>query len=183
MSGTDPAYPEYRGDENDENLGMDLVDQVSTDAENTRKPVKKWVLGVSALAIILLGIIILVANLIPKDYVSKVEGAKDKVVVQADLKGGGQAVLSTSAKADAGSIALSQLPAIDPTERYSIWLIATDTDRPTLLKMLDAGAESANAGFNGVSDIASVMVSLEPAQGSTTPSSEPLVILDTTAGK
>ena len=183
MSGTDPAYPEYHGDENDENLGMDLVDQVSTDAESTRKPVKKWVLGVSALAIILLGIIILVANLVPKDYVSKVEGAKDKVEVQAELKGGGHAVLSTSAKANAGSIALTQLPAIDPTERYSIWLIAADTDRPTLLKVLDAGAESASAGFNGVSDIASVMVSLEPAQGSTTPSSEPLVIVDTATGK
>lgn len=182
MSGTDPAYPEYRGDENDENLGMDLVDQVSTDAESTRKPVKKWVLGVSALAIILLGIIILVANLVPKDYVSKVEGAKDKVVVQADLNGGGHAVLSTSAKADAGSITLTQLPAIDPTERYSIWLIAADTDRPTLLKTVDAGAAGASAGFNGVSGVASVMVSLEPAQGSTTPSSEPLVIVDTAEG-
>lgn len=183
MSGTDPAYPEYHGDENDDNLGMDLVDQVSTDAEVTRKPVKKWVLGVSALAIILLGIIILVANLVPKNYVAKVDGAKDKEVVQSELKGGGQAVLSTSAKADAGSLVLTQLPAIDPTERYSIWLIAADTDRPTLLKTVDAGASNASAGFNGVSSIASVMVSLEPAEGSTTPSAEPLLIMDTAAGQ
>lgn len=183
MSGTDPAYPEYRGEDNDENLGMDLVDQVSTDAETTRKPVKKWILGVSALAIILLGIIILVANIVPKNYVSKVEGAKDKVVVQADLEGGGHAVLSTSAKADAGSVDLTQLPAIDPTERYTVWLIAADTDRPTRLKTLDAGAEGGTAGFNGLTTIASVMISLEPADGSNTPSSEPLVILDTTESK
>ncbi|PQZ95919.1 hypothetical protein CQ018_01065 [Arthrobacter sp. MYb227] len=181
MSGTDPAYPEYRGDENDENLGMDLVDQVSLDAESTRKPVKKWVLGVAALAIILIGIIILVANLVPKNYVSKVDGAKDKAVVQADLEGGGHAVLSTSAKADAGSVALTQLPAIDPTERYTIWLIAADTDRPTLLKTLDAGSESGTAGFNDIASVASVLISLEPSDGSTTPSSEPLIIMDTAA--
>lgn len=183
MSGTDPVYPGHRDDENDDDLGMDLVDQVSTDSESTRRPLKKWVFVVAGLAVILIGVVILLANLAPKNYVSQVDGAKDKVVVQADLEGGGHAVLSTSAKADAGSIALTSLPRIDGSERYTVWLIEAESDRATLLSTIDSGAESATEGFNGVSKVGSVMVTVEPAEGSTSPSAEPLAVLDTPAGK
>lgn len=183
MSGTDPVYPGHRDDENDDDLGMDLVDQVSTDSENTSKPLKKWVFVVAGLAVILIGVVILLANLMPKNYVAQVDGAKDKIVVQADLEGGGHAVLGTSAKADAGSIALTSLPRIDGSERYTVWLIDAESDRATRLATVDSGAESATEGFNGVGKIASVMVTVEPVEGSTTPSTEPLAVLDTPAGK
>ncbi|GAA1495692.1 anti-sigma factor domain-containing protein [Paeniglutamicibacter kerguelensis] len=183
MSGTDPVYPGHRDDENDDDLGMDLVDQVSTDAENTRRPLKKWVFVVAGLAVILIGVVILLANLMPKNYVAQVDGAKDKVVVQADLEGGGHAVLSTSAKADAGSVALTALPRIDGTERYTVWLIEAESDRATRLATIDAGAESATEGFNGMATVGSVMLTVEPAEGSTSPSTEPLVVLETPAAK
>lgn len=182
MSGTDPAYPEYRGDDNDEDLGMDLVDELSTDVESTRKPVKKWVLLVAGLAVILIGVVMLVVNLVPKNYVAQVDGAKDKVVVQSDVEGGGHAVLGTSAKKDAGSITLSDLPNIEATERYTVWLIDAASDRPTRLATLDAGSKNASEGFNGVSTIGSVMLTVEPSDGSDAPSEEPLVVLETPAG-
>ena len=106
-------------------------------AENTRKPLKKWVFVVAGLAVILIGVVILLANLMPKNYVAQVDGAKDKVVVQADLEGGGHAVLGTSAKADAGSIALTALPRIDGSERYTVWLIEAESDRATRLATVD----------------------------------------------
>ncbi len=183
MSGTDPEHPEYRGDDNDEDLGMDLVDQVSTDAESTRKPLKKWVFVLAGFAVILIGVVILLANLVPKDYVSQVDGAKDKVVVQAEIDNGGHAVLSTSAKADAGSLVLTGLPTLDPTERYTIWLIQAESDRPTRLATIDAGAQGASEGFNGVATVGSVMLTVEPSEGSTSPSDEPLLLLETPAAK
>ena len=183
MSGTDPMYPGHRDDDNDDDLGMDLVDQVSTDSETTRRPLQKWVFVVAGLAVILIGVVILLANLMPKNYVSQVEGAQDKVVVQADLEGGGHAVLGTSAKADAGSIALTGLPAIDGSERYTVWLIDAESDRATLLSTVESGAQGATEGFNGAATVGSVMVTIEPAEGSSTPSTEPLAVLDTPAAK
>jgi hypothetical protein len=42
MTGIDPATPGHRGDENDEDLGMDLVDQVSTHADRpARRPLRR----------------------------------------------------------------------------------------------------------------------------------------------
>lgn len=183
MSGTDPAYPEYRGDENDDDLGMDLVDQVSTDEVSTRRPVNKWVFVAAGLAVILIGVVVLLANLLPKNYVAQVDGAKDKVVVQEDLEDGGQAVLSTSAKADAGSIALTGLPNLDSSERYTVWLVEAESDRPTLLATVEPGEESSTEGFNGVSKIGSVMVTVEPADGSLAPSAEPQAVLETPSDK
>ena len=180
MTGTDPATPAHRGDENEEDLGMDLVDQVSTDAERpARRPLKRWVLVVAGLAVLLIGLIAGLSTLVPTNYVSKVERASDQVVVQAELEGGGNAVLTTSAKADAGMIELSGLPDVGSSETYSVWLIEASTDRPTLLANVVPGEEPAQEGFNGVEKIASVMVSLEPADGSSTaPSSAPLAVLD-----
>lgn len=180
MTGTDPATPGHRGDENDEDLGMDLVDAVSTDAERpARRPLKKWVLVVAGLAVILIGLIAGLVNLVPTNYVSKVERASDQVVAQAELEGGGHAVLTTSAKADAGMVGLTELPRIDPSETYAVWLIEASTDRPTLLANVVPSEEPVQEGFNGIGKIASVMVSLEPSDGSSTaPSSEPLAVLD-----
>lgn len=177
MTGTDPAY---RGDENDDDLGMDLVDQVSTDAESpVRRPLKKWTLVLVGVAVILIGLVAGLVNLIPTNYVSKVERASDQVVVQGELEGGGHAVLKSSAKADAGMIELSGLPAIDPTEDYAVWLIEASTDKPTLLATVKPGDKPAKEGFNGASKLSSVMVSVEPDDGSSTaPSTEPLVVLE-----
>jgi hypothetical protein len=88
-------------------------------------------------------------------------------------------VLTTSAKADAGMIELTDLPGVDPSETYSVWLIEASTDRPTLLANVVPGEEPVKEGFNGIEKVASVMVSLEPSDGSSTaPSSEPLAVLD-----
>ncbi|MGB9034292.1 MAG: anti-sigma factor [Paeniglutamicibacter sp.] len=180
MTGTDPAYPAHRGDENDDDLGMDLVDAVSTDAESpARRPLKRWMFVVAALAVVVIGLVAGLVNLIPTNYVSKVERASDQVVAQADLEGGGHAVLKTSAKADAGMIELTGLPAIDPTEDYVVWLIEASTDRPTLLATIAPSDKPVKEGFNGVDQLASVMVSVEPGDGSSTaPSTEPLAVLD-----
>ncbi|WP_411732138.1 anti-sigma factor domain-containing protein [Paeniglutamicibacter sp.] len=180
MTGTDPATPGHRGDENDEDLGMDLVDAVSTDAERpARRPLKRWMFVVAALAVIVIGLVAGLVNLLPTNYVSKVERASDQVVVQVDLEGGGHAVLTTSAKADAGMVELTDLPRLDPSETYSVWLIEASTDRPTLLANVATSEEPVQEGFNGVDKIASVMVSLEPSDGSSTaPSTEPLAVLD-----
>ncbi|WP_039967612.1 hypothetical protein, partial [Solibacillus isronensis] len=75
MTGTDPAH---RGDENDEDLGMDLVDAVSTEAEvPARRPLKKWMFLVAALAVVAIGLIAGLVNLIPTDYAAKVDRASD----------------------------------------------------------------------------------------------------------
>jgi hypothetical protein len=180
MTGTDPVYPGHRGDENDENLGMDLVDQVATENDvPTRRPLKKWVLVVAGLAVLVIGVIAIVVNLLPTDYVSKVEGASDQVVVQAEVKGGGHAALTTSTKVDAGTLELTDMPVLDPSKTYTLWLIEVDTDRPTRLADVPSDGAAAKEGFTGLEKVASVMVSVESSDAtSTTPSSEPLAVLD-----
>ena len=180
MTGIDPATPGHRGDENDEDLGMDLVDQVSTHSERpARRPLKRWMFVVAALAVVVIGLVAGLVNLLPTDYVSKVERASDQVVAQADLEGGGHAVLTTSAKADAGMVELTDLPRLEASETYAVWLIEASTDRPTLLANVLPDEQPIQEGFNGVGNIASVMVSLEPADGSSSaPSTEPLAVLD-----
>lgn len=177
MSGTDPAY---RGDENEDDLGMDLVDQVSFDsAPSARRPMKKWMFVVAGVAVILIGLVAAILTLIPANDVAKVGRASDQVIAQADLDGGGHAVLTTSAKADAGMIELTDLPALDPSENYAVWLIEDATDRSTLLANVAASQKPLKEGFNGLDKLGSVMVSIEPADGSSTaPSSEPLAVLD-----
>lgn len=177
MTGTDPAH---RGDENDEDLGMDLVDAVSTEAEvPARRPLKKWMFLVAALAVVAIGVIAGLVNLIPTDYAAKADRASDQVVVEAKVEGGGHAVLTTSEKADAGKIELTSLPTIDPTETYAVWLIEASTDRPTLLANVTPGEKPIVEGFSGVKSLAFVMVSVEPGDGSSTgPSDEPLAVLE-----
>ncbi|MDO5745011.1 MAG: anti-sigma factor [Micrococcaceae bacterium] len=182
MSGTDPAH---RGDENEDDLGMDLVDQVSFDSEApARRPIKKWMFVVAGLAVVLIGLVAALLTLIPSNDVAKVERASDQVVAQGDLEGGGHAVLTTSAKADAGMIELSDLPALDPAENYAVWLIEDSTDRATFLAGVTPGEKPVKEGFNGIEKLGSVMVSLEPSDGSSTaPSTEPLIVLDVSAEK
>ncbi|GAA4370177.1 anti-sigma factor [Paeniglutamicibacter cryotolerans] len=178
MSGTDPFHA---GDayEPDEDLGMDLVDQVAEHGDGSRpRPLKKWMLVVAALAIVLIGGAILLTNLLPKDFTSMTEGAKDKAEQSQPVEGGGTATLMTSAAKDTGTVTLAGLPVLPNNESYVLWLTDAKTDAPSVLTEIPSAGQGATAGFKGNSAIGTVILTVEPAEGSQTPSAEPLVTFE-----
>lgn len=178
MSGTDPLHP---GDafEPEEDLGMDLVDQVAEHGEPSRpRPLKKWMLVVAALVVVLIGGAILLTALIPKDLASITSGAKDKVEQSLPVEGGGTATLLTSKSKDTGSLTLAELPVLPENESYVLWLTDAKSDAPSELGSVPANAQGTTEGFKGLENIGTVILTVEPAEGSATPSTEPLVTFD-----
>lgn len=179
MSGTDPLHGAGDAFEPDEDLGMDLVDQVAEHGDGSRqRPLKKWMLVVAALAVVLIGGAILLTNLLPKDFTSMTEGAKDKVEQTQPVEGGGTATLLTSASKDTGTVTLAELPVLPDNESYVLWLTDAKSDVPSVLASIPANGHGTTAGFKGNATIGTAILTVEPAEGSQTPSAEPLVTFE-----
>lgn len=179
MSGTDPLDTAGDAFESDEDLGLDLVDQVTEHRDDSRpRPLKKWMLVVAALAVVLIGGAILLVNLLPKDFVAITAGAKDKVEQTQPVEGGGTATLTTSDSKDTGSVMITELPVLPENESYVLWLTDAASDAPSVLADIPAKGQGTTAGFKGNSSIGTVILTVEPAEGTQTPSAEPLVTFD-----
>lgn len=105
------SHSQHRDEPQDEDLGLDLVDQVasSSRAERNSRP-KRWILGVVGVVIVAVLALVVFSLLNGGPKASKAAKADDAVIQTIQLKNGGQAVLSSSASEDAIGVDLTSLP-------------------------------------------------------------------------
>lgn len=160
-----------------DDLGLELVDDLVQHRSSPRPaPVKKWMLLAVAAVVVVIGVIALIAALMPRDIAGEVKHASDVTEQTAQVSGGGEAVLRLSAAKNAGSISLRDLAGAPQGETYQIWVEATGGGSASSLKVLDPQDTQATAGFQSLGDIDSVLVTTEPEGGSSEPGES--VVLD-----
>ncbi|WP_433605304.1 anti-sigma factor [Dactylosporangium sp. CA-139114] len=93
--------------------------------------------------------------------------APDAVVHGSSLTGGGQLTMITSAVQDTGVAILTGAPAVPNGRGYQLWLMEGGTPRPA--PVLPAGAGGGTVLLTGVRGKNAVAVTVEPATGSTAP--------------
>ncbi|MET1036524.1 MAG: anti-sigma factor [Arthrobacter sp.] len=180
MRQSDPGAARPSGHERqDDDLGLDLVDEVAVHRPARRvAPVKKWMLVAAAALVVVAGAVSLFAAFAPRDLASEVAGAGDRIERAVPIDGGGTATLAVAASRDAGAIALTSLPEPPADTAYQVWLVSSGSGGLSSLEVLEPGATDGSSGFSGLADVQAVTVTLEPSGGSEKPSSDPLVSVD-----
>jgi hypothetical protein len=107
------------------------------------------------------------------ELVQTLLGASDATVRRGVLAGGGQVTVVSSAQRDGAVVVLADAPTIPADRAYQLWLM--DGATPRSAGLFAAGASDATAVIRGVAGKAAVAVSVEPAAGSTAPTTQPLV--------
>lgn len=98
--------------------------------------------------------------------------APDADLRQAALTGGGRMTIVSSATTDAGVVLLAGAAPVPAGRTYQLWLFEGATPRPAGL--LGATGESTLL-VNGIRGMNAIAVTVEPAAGSTVPTSTPVV--------
>ncbi|MGJ9402303.1 anti-sigma factor [Arthrobacter sp. KK5.5] len=177
MRQSDSADARDFDDEPEENLGLNLVDEVAEHRPQRRAaPVRKWMLLVAAAVVAVIGVVSLFSALAPRDMASEVDGASDRAERTVEVPGGGTATVAVSPSNDAGSVAVSGLPAPSQGTTYQLWVVSAETGALSSLELVE-GVE-ATAGFRGLDDVQGVALTSEPEGGSDKPSSDPVVTVD-----
>jgi anti-sigma-K factor RskA len=105
--------------------------------------------------------------------IQQVLAAPDAALRAGDLTGGGRVTVVVSDSVNAGVVVLADAPPPGPTRAYQLWVLNDVT--PTSVGLLAAGQSEATTLIEGVRGRDAFAVSLEPAGGSRTPSTTPLV--------
>jgi anti-sigma-K factor RskA len=105
--------------------------------------------------------------------IQEVLAAPDAALRAGALTGGGRVTLVVSNSVNAGVVVLADAPPPGPSRAYQLWVLNDVT--PISVGLLPAGQSDATALIEGVRGRAAFAVSLEPAGGSPTPSTTPLV--------
>lgn len=138
----------------------------------------------AAMAIIVAGLSIVVGNLnrrlddmaTPRE-VAAVVAAEDMQTWDADLPGGGSARVVYSATHGQGWFLADGLDDIDPSKTYELWLIDDQGPAPAGLFRPSDGV-AAHAFTGDVSNVAAIGVTVEPASGSSQPTTDPVVVVE-----
>ena len=105
--------------------------------------------------------------------IQEVLAAPDAALRAGALSGGGRVSIVVSDSVNAGVVVLADAPPPGPSRAYQLWVV--DDVTPISVGLLPAGRSDATTLIEGVRGRAAFAVSLEPAGGSPTPSTTPLV--------
>jgi anti-sigma-K factor RskA len=139
-----------------------------------RRPsgMRNWLIGVAAAAVIALGGVGVGAYMANQnDPLTQVLQAQDVRQATVDVSGGGTATVSISPSKDALVVRMKDVPAPPPGKVYQMWLIPKDGSTPVSQGLMDAEALSKPAVVKGISSAASLGITVEPAGGSSAPTS------------
>lgn len=165
-------------EEPEDNLGLGLVDDVATQRPDRATPVRKWILLAIAVVVVVAGIVALVNALAPRDIVSEVAAAPDRVANTVELPSGGTASVAVSPSLDEGSIELAGLPESSAESTYQVWIVSGTGGDVSSLAVLEPDETEHASGFKKLADIESLLITAEPAGGSEAPSRDPLATID-----
>ncbi|GAB3658413.1 hypothetical protein GCM10027591_12190 [Zhihengliuella somnathii] len=162
-----------------EDLGLDLVDEVSTSRRRLRSaPIKRVALIAIAAVVLVVGVVAVVFTLMPRDVVSEVRDAGDTVSTSADYEGG-SATVSVSDELNAGALEVSGLPAPRAGTEYRAWVVDAAAGSHSPLEAIEPETTDGAVGFTGASEIVSIDVTVEPiAEDSDVPTSEPVLSIE-----
>jgi hypothetical protein len=173
----------HQGDENNENsqedFGLDLVDELTEHSEHpANRPVKKWMLVAGMLAILIVGAIVLISVMSPKDTTTDVVNAKDAQTSTQEISGGGIVNVVISQSADGIAVQATDLPPAPEGFDYQWYTTAKDGSirRVAVLKDDNTGQWVAVSDLDRVDDLT---LSLETDEGLDVPEGEPIAIVDT----
>jgi anti-sigma-K factor RskA len=140
-------------------------------AERRRPPgMRNWLIGVAAAALIAVGGVGVGAYVASQnDPITQVMQAGDVRTATIGVKGGGTASLTLSPSKDAAVVKMNGVPAPPAGKVYQMWLIPKDGSAPVSKGLMDAEALSKPAVVTGIRSAASLGITVEPAGGSTTP--------------
>jgi anti-sigma-K factor RskA len=105
--------------------------------------------------------------------IQAVLAAPDAALRSGAMTGGGRVTLVVSDAQDAGVVVLADAPPPGPDRAYQLWVV--DDVTPVSVGLLPAGQNRSTELIEGVRGRSAFAVSLEPAGGSPTPSTTPLV--------
>jgi len=159
------SHSQHRDEPQDEDLGLDLVDQVasSSRAERSSKP-KRWILGVVGVVIVAVLALVVFSLLNGGPKASKAAKADDAVTQTIQLKNGGQAVLSSSESEDAIGVELTSLPGLADGQQYVVWAVHEETG---VSVVASSTGDDVDAGLTPASDVLAIHITVE---GSAIPS-------------
>ncbi|GAA1278601.1 anti-sigma factor [Arthrobacter pascens] len=142
------------------------------DVRRRASGMRNWLIGVAAAAVIALGGVGVGAYMANQnDPLTQVLQAQDVRQATVDVSGGGTATVSISPSKDALVVRMKDVPAPPPGKVYQMWLIPKDGSTPVSQGLMDAEALSKPAVVKGISSAASLGITVEPAGGSSAPTS------------
>ena len=162
------SHSQHRDEPQEENLGLDLVSEVSTTSRVSResKP-KRWILVAVGLAIIVVLAIVTVSLLNGGTKASKASSASDAVIQTVKLNGGGEARLSSSKANDAIGVELSGLPPVSDSEQYVAWAVH---EAGSVSVVVATPGEDASAGLTPAEDVIAIHITVEGSKIPSAPS-------------
>lgn len=162
-----------------DDFGLDLVDELSEHPEEpANRPVKKWMLVAGMLAILVVGGIVLLTLLTPKDSSGKIVDASDAQTSTEDITNGGSANIVISESEDGIAVQALDLPVAPEGFDYQWSATASDGS----IRLLDALEDDKTDKWVSVHDLArldDLTLSLETDGGLDVPEGEPLVVIAT----
>ncbi|WP_313817211.1 anti-sigma factor domain-containing protein [Citricoccus sp.] len=167
-----------------QDVGMGLVDglgpSASPDHGVTRKrPVKKWMLVVTGLLLLVLGVWTIVRLIVGPDIVSAVDRAEDSFTTrQISLTDGGSMQGHVSKDQDLAYVTFAGMPSPGEGTVFQLWLFPIDGSAPHSLGTHTLEDLQDPVTFRGVERFRELVVTLEPEGGSETPTSASLGNLD-----
>ncbi|MDR7082405.1 anti-sigma-K factor RskA [Arthrobacter ginsengisoli] len=175
-----PAVPPVVARPVREATGLSVTDELGAARkrrDERRRPqgMRNWLVGVAAAAVIALGGVAVgayVAN--QNDPLSQVLQAGDVQQATVNVTGGGTATVSLSPSKDAIVVKMNDVPAPPPGKVYQMWLIPKDGSAPVSQGLMDEEALSKPAVVKGVSTASALGITVEPAGGSTSPTTPPV---------
>ncbi|MFJ2620543.1 anti-sigma factor [Glutamicibacter sp. NPDC087344] len=164
------SHSQHHDEPQDEDLGLDLVDQVasSSRAETTSKP-KRWIIGVVGVVIVVVLALVIFSLLNGGTKASKAAKADDAVTQTIELKNGGQAILSSSKTEDAIGVELSGLPALEDGQQYVVWAVHDETGASVIAS---STGDDEDAGLSPANDVLAIHITVEGSSIPSAPSEE-----------
>lgn len=139
---------------------------------------RKWLVGVAAAAVIAVGGIGVGTYVSGQnDPVNQVLQAQDVQKQSADVPGGGTATISASSAKDSFVVLMNGVSPAPDGKVYQLWTLPKDGSAPVSQGTMDAEALSKPAVVKGLSTASSVAITVEPAGGSTAPTTAPVVVV------
>lgn len=167
-----------------------LVDQKATATNGARTGQKFFALAAGVLLVAAAGLGIVAWNLAnqqedlksqvaavtsERDTMMKMFSAPDMQSKAQEMSGGATVRLSYSVSAGVMAVTTSGMPDLPQDKGYELWLISKDGAKPA--GMLNSTSEAATKMITGpMSGVTHVGITVEPAAGSETPTSDPIVL-------
>ncbi len=150
---------QHREDPQDENLGLDLVSQVSSTsrAESASKP-KRWIFGIIGAVIVVVLALVGFTLLNSGNKASIASGADDAVTQTVALQHGGEAVLSTSKANNAIGVKITGLPPLDDSQEYVVWAVHEETGASVVAS---SSGEDIDDGVTPADDVLAIHITIE----------------------